>query len=230
MPAVIGPLLPAAALAAEPAPPTPEQVPAVHARMAEHYRLVTHARAAVLRGDLDEAHARGEALSRLSPDGLPESWGAALDVLSQAGRDLAVAPNVPQAADAMARIAIACADCHAATGGGPRLSATSAPPPAWTRDNDMPRHLWASEWIWLGILANDDTAVLRGAEVLAADPVRNPSATHDAWIVEREEEVHRIGREMVAAPDLAARRALYGPLMAQCGTCHMRLETEGDTP
>ena len=94
----------------------------------------------------------------------------------------------------------------------------------------MPRHLWASEWMWLGILANNDEAVLRGAETLAEGPVVNPSATREPWIGEREAEVHRIAKEMVAAPDLATRRQMYGSLIGQCGSCHIRLETEGQTP
>ena len=223
-------LLLTVAFAVTPAPAAPDEVPAVHQRMAQHYLIATNARAAVLRGDVDEAKTQGKALADLKADGLPETWLPHLEQMSQAGRELSSVPNIPMAGQAMGRIATICSDCHQTLGGGPVLSATAAPPPAWTEETHMPRHLWASEWIWLGILANNDQAVLRGAASLAEEPVVNPSPTHEPWIAEREAEVHRIAKEMVAAKDLAGRRDLYGDLIAQCGSCHIRLETEGRTP
>lgn len=224
-------LLPlAAAGPPEPQPPAPSEVPAVHDRMARHYLLTTNIRAAVLRGDVDAAQELGEQLSHLDPGALPDSWQPALEALAQNGRDLAVASNLEDSAKAMGQLAIACADCHEATGGGPTLSGDAAPPPAWTEDSHMPLHLWGSEWIWLGILANDDTAVRRGAEVLAGGPLLVPSPTHDPALKADEVEVHRIAREMALAPDLGTRRQLYGDLIARCGSCHRTLETEGRSP
>lgn len=223
-------LLLSLAHAQDPQPPAEPEVPAVHQRMAEHYLIATNARAAVLRGDLDEVKAQGKKLASLGSDGMPATWKPHLDAISQAGRDLSSTSTLPMAGQAYGRIATECATCHATLEGGPQLSGDSAPPPGWTPDTHMPRHMWASEWIWLGILANDDVAVLRGAEVLAADPAVNPSPTHDPLIAEREAEVHRIAKEMVGATDLAGRRALYGDLIAQCGSCHLRLEAEGGTP
>ena len=213
-----------------PTEPKPAEQPAVHARMAQHYSLAAAARAAVLRGDVDTAQAQGRALGALGSDGLPASWKPFLSELSQSGRELANAPDIAQAAAAVGRIATACSDCHAQLDGGPVVATPSAEPPAWSAETHMTRHLWASDWIWMGVLANDDALLKRGATLLAKDPAVSPSGTPEPWVLELETQTHRIAKEMLDAPDLASRRALYGPLLAQCGTCHERLETEGSTP
>lgn len=198
--------------------------------MAQHLAITAAARNAVITGNLDEANAQGKLLRHLPLDGLPQNWQDRLSNLSSAARDLEAAPNIAMAGLAVGEIGQTCSACHLATSGGPKIDGSGIPPQTWTTDSHMPQHLWASEWMWLGMLANNDEAFLRGAKTLSDEPLMQVAPTRPEWFAETEAEVHRIAKEMQAASDLPAREALYGALLAQCGTCHMRLETDGATP
>ena len=206
------------------------QTTAVHARMAQHLALTTAARNAVIRGNLEEANAQGKALRSLPIEALPADWQQHLSALQTAAKDLESAPNVRIAGQAMGEIGEACASCHRDTNGGPQLTITTLPKQSWTTDSHMPQHLWASEWMWIGMLSNNDEAFLRGAKTLADEPLLPAGPTRPEWFTETETEVHRIAKEMLAGKDVTERQSLYGPLLTQCGTCHMRLENEGSTP
>ncbi len=207
-----------------------EDSAAIHAQMAQHLALTSIARSSVIAGNLEEANAQGKALKALPIDALPTDWQRRLAALQNAAKDLESAPNIRIAGQAVGEIGETCASCHRSTQGGPKLTGAGVPAQAWTQENHMPRHLWASEWMWMGMLANNDEAFLRGAKTLADEPLLPAGPTRPEWFAETEAEVHRIAKEMVAAKDAVSRQALYGDVLAQCGTCHLRLETEGATP
>ncbi len=197
--------------------------------MSKHISVSSEARSAVIAGNLEQANAKGVELRKLTADELPEEWRQRLADLQLAARSLEGAPNIRMAADAVGEIGQTCASCHRAMNGGPKFDGSDIPSQTWSEKSHMPRHKWASEWMWLGMLANNDEAFLRGAKSLADDPLKYSSPTRPEWFAEAEAEVHRIAKEMVAS-EAASRHELYGPLLAQCGTCHLRLETEGATP
>jgi len=158
---VIGLLLSLAA-ATEPVPDEPLSLPM---QMHQRFGLVTHARMAVQQGDLTTARAKAEQLVALEPPaGLTDPWRPYVVELKADAAKLGAASTLTVASEQVAAIAITCAECHRAKGGGPQV------PPAdaidLSGDGRRPAGL---DLLWLSLITGDDDAWTRGAAALAGE-------------------------------------------------------------
>ncbi len=209
--------------------PPPPAVDEMHVR----FEALTAARDGVVQGDLTAA--RTSATTLLEPGGpmltAPPEWRPFLTRLEGAARELEAAPDLKAAGASVAKVAAACAECHSALRGGPKLEhAEDIPPQAWAEGQNMPLHAWSVDWMWLGLLANDDEAWDRGARELDRMPlVPRFEDAPPGGMRELEQGVYVLaGRAREV--DLPAERAeLYGMLITTCSECHTK-HRSGVTP
>lgn len=203
---------------------------AVTSRMVEHAELMAQARRGVVHGDLDQVRAAAQRLAELPTGDAPEAMRPGLEGLRQAARALGAAPDGRQAALALAEVGATCAACHDTTRGGPALTLRSVPPAEWQADHAMPRHLWAVEWLWLGLITPSDDAWARGAKALGGLPLFPEAGSRPEGVPELAALVERLGKEALTASEPGARRRVYGELLGSCATCHLHMESQADTP
>ncbi|HHO53385.1 MAG TPA: hypothetical protein ENK18_21570 [Deltaproteobacteria bacterium] len=197
--------------------------PPVTAVMHERYALLTEARDRIIAGDLAGARDAGQQLAGIEEiSGIPGGWEQWLDPLRIEARALGRARDLSSAAAGVGRIAGVCADCHGATQGGPGLEgARDVPPQSWSEGQNMSLHRWATDWMWLGLLAADEGAWRRGAGELDRKPLtfRFGGASPPAWRPQIEQTVYVIAAAALDAPE-ARRGELMGQLIATCAECH----------
>jgi len=174
------------ALATEPpAPPSP-----VAAQMHAPFALITQARAALEKGDLTQARGHAQALVDLAPpEGLTDPWRPYMAELKSDAASLAAATSPDAAARQVAAIAITCAACHQAKGGGPAI------PAADTLDvsTDASKRDVGTDLLWLSLITGSADAWKRGTALL-----EQPDAP--AW-------------GLIAADDDAARADAFATLL-----------------
>ena len=185
--------------------------------MRDHQLLTSAAQSAVIQGDLPGARAAGAALADLSPEQVHARLDPGLPKLVNASREVASAADLQAAATAVGTLGAVCADCHAATGHGPRADGQTTT--GWGEEAHMPRHQWAADRMWLGLIAPSAEAWDGGARDLGAHriPLAQDAGPRE---VAAEAEIRRLA---AAAPDAItteARAAAYGELLATCAGCH----------
>ena len=217
-------LLPLLALAAE-----PDATP-VAARMAEHVTLGRGLHDAVIQGDTDRAGELAARLASLTPEGLPLSLHAGLAELSEEAGRVGAAPDAAQVATAVSQVLGACAGCHDTTGSGPKLTDRSVPPASWAADGPMPQHQWAADWLFAGLIANDDAGWQRGAKALAEAPILAADTSRPEGFDVLEGALRSAAVSAQAAAQPGARVAAYGAVLGTCARCHTLMEGEAATP
>lgn len=201
---------------ADPAPPVVEE-------MHQRFQAVTASRDAVINGDLAGAKQNATTLLDLGADtSLPETWRPYLAHLNTAAQQLHDAADLPAAGAGVANVAAACAECHEATDKGPKLEHRDAvPPQVWSEGQNMPLHKWSVDWMWLGLLANDDPSWSRGAAELDKMPlVPKFEGAPPNGMRELEQGVYVIAGRARTVDDPSERAELYGQLITTCSQCH----------
>ncbi len=194
------------------------------ARMRDHDVHGAKLRDAVARADLDAAHREARALAELRPEGdLVPTWRDRLDAMNAAAARVAGARDVAGASNGLAALARTCGDCHA-TLGGP-VDTTGEPPPEGADVAlRMKRHDWAATRLWEGLVVPSDRAWRAGARVLQDAPLKpetlTPGKTPVIAVDALAESVHALGRKASVVASPTDRGAVYGELMATCGSCH----------
>ena len=194
------------------------------APMHERFTLATRIRDDVVQGRLDEARTLARALAELgAADGLPADAAPFVAALSAEAAKVASAPDLVTAALATGRMVASCGACHGATGGGPGLDrAGDIPPQVWEPGRNMELHAWALDWMWLGLIANDDPAWTRGAAELVRRPLapRFEDAPPPGSRTQLEQLVYLLAGQALEADAPAERADVYGKLLATCSECH----------
>ncbi|MCA9493926.1 MAG: hypothetical protein KC621_28545 [Myxococcales bacterium] len=206
-------------LAAHAEPTAPPVVDEMHQR----YGALTSARDAVIDGDLAKVKTHATTLSDLGSDtSLPNDWRPYVARVNAAAQRLHDATDLVGAAVGVANVASACAECHDALNGGPKLDHRDAvPPQKWTEGQNMPLHKWSADWLWLGLLANDDASWNRGAGELDKMPlVPKFEQAPPNGMRELEQGVYVIAGRARTVDDPNERAELYGQLLATCSQCH----------
>jgi cytochrome c553 len=200
--------------------------PPLASEMHARYGALTDARDAVIAGKLVEAkQALGPLTERDPLAPFPPEWEGWVVGVEGAARKAVASPDLASAASGVAYVAAACASCHAATGGGPALDkAADLPPQSWSEGQNMPLHQWATGWMWLGLLADNDDAWLRGAEELDSRPIdlRFDEARPRKGARELEQLVYLVANKALTTETPADRAVLYGNLIGVCAQCHLQ--------
>lgn len=203
--------------------------PKVIAKMHVQLALATQVRDGIIHGDLDAVHSAAAELEALEIKGaLPDAWRPMLAETKAAAAGLSTVPDLETASALIGDLALSCASCHAATGGGPKL--VDLPFQEWTEASKMPLHKWSADWMWLGLIADDDGAFRRGGEELvhANLGARFTDDTPGEGFTQLEQLVTVIGT-MAAENELESekRAELYGQFVGVCAQCHTKMQESG---
>ena len=214
-------LLVLAACAKHPAPQPesqPVRTPEASAEMLDHFALASRAQEAVINGDLDGARMAGRALSGLGmPSTFPPDYRPYFDEVSERSSELAESDTLNEAAARLSQVGVACGICHSANNAGPKLDAAALPQTPWVTVEHMPRHKWAADWMWLGLIGPSDAAWRQGASALSNVPVFESDLPPE--FARLEAQVHDLAAAMDGASALD-RPLLYAQFIASCGECH----------
>lgn len=191
--------------------------------MTFHFAEVAKVREALADGNLEAARepARAIWLQTDHPD-LPRGVDSPVHDLRRSAHRAAAASTLEEAAEATAAMGAACARCHGAAGGGPRLAPAFAP--LATSDAErMTRHVWAAERLWEGVVGDDDEVWRAGAMALADAPLVPSDGAGSDQVATMARQVHDLAAEAQRVQSAPARAGLYGRLLTTCSGCHERL-------
>jgi len=186
--------------------------------MHENFGLLRSIELLLVHGKLDDAKAFARMIAE-APDepGLQPFAKRAATVRASAA-SLADAPSIDEGVRREARLAAACADCHADAGVLPEFeSPPRIPPDADNVKARMARHLWATDRLWEGIVGRSDESWRAGLDVLASAPLPWSVADADRQALAR-------GLQQSAAAARTApesdRPRRYGEILVLCAACH----------
>jgi mono/diheme cytochrome c family protein len=222
-----------AALATEPTnaprePAAPQDPPApqnesINVFMADHFLITVLARDAVIAGDMGSMRKPLQALADYSYSTVaPGPWMRWMPQLQETARLTAHASTLDAAASGVATMARICAECHVATGGGPKSQSPRPETHMVKRDTlakRMVRHMTGADELWEGLMTPSESAWKAGAAALQYAP----STTHESLppgFVSRLLEVRQLGVDAAEAATQEQRSNVYGLLLATCADCH----------
>jgi mono/diheme cytochrome c family protein len=210
----------AAPVAAAPPPP-----PNVSAHMDEHFAKAAEAHNALLRGDLEAAKEPATWIAEHQEvAGLPASAAPAIDQMKKGARQMAEAADVAAAAQGAAAIAVACGQCHAATGAMPKFRQVAPVAGKSEAGAHMVEHQQALDLLYQGLIGPSARAWADGANALKGTPLgaaklpKDPLLTKDR--IAAEAVVHALADQAAAATDVPTKTDVYGKLAANCASCH----------
>lgn len=207
----------------------PATVPPLTSAMHARYEALTRARDAVIEGHLDDAKTAIQPLTVADPtEPFPPGWRKWVTPVEGAAKNVANARDLAAAAAGVAKVAQACAVCHEATNSGPSVTeADDVPPQAWQPGQNMSLHRWAVGWMWLGLLADNDEAWLRGATELDKHPIelRFEDAVPPGGKPQLEQLVYILANLALTTEKPSARAELFGNLLGTCSQCHLQRPT-----
>lgn len=190
--------------------------------MHESYTLFAAIERLLVRGKLAEARDLARGIGAAPDEAGLAAWAVQAATVRDRAAAVASAPSLDEACQRTARLAEACAHCHADAGVisefrvPPRL-----PPDQPTLEARMARHLWAVERIREGMIGGDAEPWRTGLEVLAQAPL--PWRAADAPRKALAQQLHDIadrGRRRGATAGSDERTRTYGELLATCAACH----------
>lgn len=210
----------AAPPAAAPAPP-----PSVPAHMDDHFAKVTEAHYALLRGDLEAAKEPAKWIAEHQEvAGLPASAGPAIDQMKKGARQIAEATDIAAAAQGAAAMAVACGQCHAASGAIPKFPQAAPEAAKNEAGAHMVEHERALDLLYKGLVGPSARAWTDGAKALKAAPLAGAKLPKDALLTKdrlaAEAAVHALADQAAAATDFPTKTGIYGKLAANCASCH----------
>ncbi|MEZ4318114.1 MAG: hypothetical protein R3F61_11440 [Myxococcota bacterium] len=191
--------------------------------MRAHLSTATAARNAVIRGDAAGAKAAAMGLEFINPpDALPPDWLPYVVDMQMEAWLMENSPDIAAAGFKVAQIGQACASCHAGVNAGPTVTPGSVPSRTFAEQDVMKRHAWAVDWMWVGLLANDQAAWGRGATELAESPF--PSVILQDFpeqkFMDLEDKLHDLAIEGQAATNPDKRAVVFGKMLSTCARCH----------
>lgn len=175
----------------------------------------------LIRGKLDDA--RYFASSLASEADIPglSPWAKQVALVRERAAAVAAAVGIDDACRREAKLAEACASCHADAGAAPEFQ----PPPSVPADQPtiaarMARHQWAADRIWEGMVGDADDAWRAGLDVLAATPLAWPELGSDRAALARHLQQLAEEARHPAKADRDERTRLYGEILVACAACH----------
>ncbi len=191
--------------------------------MMGHFAEATDAAWFVAQGDLARAREHARTLNHDLPEGVPDGFTPLADSMRAAAHDVAAAASLADAALGVAVLATTCADCHGASGLGPRLGPDEEIRPG-PSDEPTLRHGWAMYWMWTGLLAPEPASWAAGAQ-LAVLP---EWGYRRAGVTKVERRYERTARKAIKAETTADRVMAFGELLQTCIACHEPLGVSSD--
>lgn len=192
-------------------------LPDLTVEMDDHFVHALELQLAIMGGELDRAHQAAEKLE-LMPEDIPAAGSFLASIRAAAGRAKR-AGTLEEAGRATGEMALACGECHTATGGGPKD--VPSPPPA---EPHMALHVYGAYWMGFGLFAPDERAWKAGTSALASSKLMpEGGATTPPGMQDEEDAVHTLATKAATTTDPAGRAAIWGELLGACSPCHLRL-------
>lgn len=191
--------------------------------MHESYALFGAIERLLVRGKLAEARDLARAIGVAPDDVGLSAWATQTALVRERAAEVANATTIGDASRRVARLAEACAGCHADTGVSPEFRAPPPlPPDQPTLDARMLRHLWAVERVREGVIGGDDTSWRAGLDVLAQAPLpwRATDGARGALAKQLHDVAEHARHRGPATPTDADRARTYGELLVTCAACH----------
>lgn len=211
------------------APTTPQADPADPATLAQMHALLGATeilRDRASRGETASLKEEAQALAAsLQPDtSRPERWQGPLDVVRAQALAIAEDGDDTTAADALARIAHTCGDCHESASAQAAVSATirrgPAPDVGKTEAEAMVIHRWATGQMWDSLVIPDGDRWIEGTTMFVLLPACSDRPDIHPDQAQRCKQAQNIARRAHVTDDRDARTALMGELLATCAPCH----------
>jgi cytochrome c553 len=183
------------------------------------------AREAVIAGDLEGAKSAARELAEDDYSALPASWKHWVAQLQQRAGEAVLAPDLTTEAQSVARLALACGDCHAQFRHAEPLRepALEWQDPPEDIDERMLRHEIGVDQLWLGLVRPSEGAWRNGTITLTRAPLAPPQKdgeSVDPALAEQIEAIRDLARRARVARSHPERAAIYGELLASCANCH----------
>jgi hypothetical protein len=208
-----------------------EPAPAQH--MQANFWVAVELRDAVVDGELDKARQLGTWLAEHDlRRTLPAPWAPWVKDMQTSAAEVAAAPDLSSAAQAVGSLGVSCGGCHWNFGvSGPRVPdpdeedqgfAPEGPEDLTTR---MLRHQWAADELWFGLTIPSEQAWKDGAQVLIDSPFEPPVQNDQPVAPELArgiEAMRELGRTAQHAGTMGDRSRVYGKLLASCAGCHTK--------
>jgi hypothetical protein len=202
-----------------PAPARSADDEVLRRHMRHGFDLLRSIQLLAIAGKLDATRALSRSLAGVPAAAGVEGWAGA-EVVRARAQELAAATTIAEACRGTARIAEACAGCHADAGASPAFAPPPPPPLDLTSVSArMARHRWATDRLWEGVVGASDAAWNAGLDVLAAEPQPWPELAGDRAI--HAQRLHDAAeRARGTAGDRAERARTFGELLVICAGCH----------
>lgn len=196
-----------------------------HAHMQEHFVKADEVERMVVAGNLEAAKAAAAWIgTHEPPPDLEARYSEHVAKLQIAARQLAGSNDPISAAEATARMAAACAGCHAAAGKTLDFGSEPMPEAGPTLQAHMERHAWGLTRMWDGLVGGEDALWTKGLAAmddlpelgakLVANPELKTSVEHMSGALKTQLDKAR------EAKTLEARGSALAGILATCGSCH----------
>jgi len=206
-----------------------QPAPTVRPRMREHFTRGAAIRDAIIRADLEAVRAPAQWLAEHSQEDLPPSALPHIAEMQRLAATVAKAPDLPQAALGLARLAAACGACHTAVDATPTLIAALPRGEDDTLTGRMRKHYRAADLLYRGLVVPSTHSWNLGAEALSADPATldlKRGATPQPEIETLSQRLHDLAEHARKAEDPKSRSDIYGQMLETCSECHKRQDVE----
>jgi cytochrome c553 len=199
----------------------------VSGHMQAQYDAILKIQSAVIAGSLDGARQPAEWLAgSASPAGLPDGAEAQMDAMRAAAADVAKAGDLLAAADATARLGMACGNCHVANEANVEFAMPDRPDNKEKKGPHMQRHQWAADRMWEGIVAPSDYSWSRGANILFESPLRDKDLHKDEAATQMARRIHQLAANATTRSKIEDRAEIYGEFLGNCAACHQTLSVK----
>ena len=210
---------------AAPAAAVPASPPSVSAHMDDHFGKAAEAHYALLRGDLEAAKEPATWIAEHQEvAGLPAAAGPAIEQMRKGARQMAEAVDVAAAAQGAAAMAVACGQCHAASGAMPKFRQVAPVAARSEASAHMIEHQQALDLLYQGLIGPSARAWADGAKALKGVPLAGAKLPQDPLLTKErlaaEAAVHALADQAAAATDVPTKTEVYGKLAANCASCH----------
>lgn len=205
----------------------PRQAPPAPVRLENPAKVKFHMRRGVddlkevqrllVAGKLEDAKTRAFLLTKPVKDpGLEQYFGLSSQ-LADAAQALVEAPDLNEALRREARVALACANCHASV-----QKLVVFPPPPAMPPGLLTRHQWAADRLWEGMIAGSLVPWRAGLEVLAKSPMPPSTQPRAGKLADR---MHLVATDALIhledqSETLEGRAKAYGEILVTCAGCH----------
>jgi hypothetical protein len=194
----------------------------VRERMRTQFNDLRDIQNMLLDGKLEDAKARAFMVTKQADDPGLAALAAQSQAVSDAATSLGESRTTPEACRRLAKVAGACAGCHAYFPKPLRVPPETAPATAQPRVADqMKAHVTATDRLFEGAVLGDLRRWREGVDALAAMPIQVPGR-EDLGQRLQDKAQGALADIQSGSSTTATRAAAYGEMLVTCAECHAR--------